>query len=306
MLDEESAALWAGIRAGGATRVDESPLPEARAAMRARQLASDPGPELHRVADVRIARNAGPGLEARVYVPDDPHGILVFCHGGGWVLGDIDGCDHYARRLADRIGLVVVSPGYRLAPEHPFPAAVEDAWAAMDWTRSQLGRGLPRLPLLVGGESAGANLAAVVAQEAVRAGIELAGQVLIYPVVDARFDRPSYSEPENQLLVDGRLLRWLWDQYVPDVRDRDDPRASPIAGTLIGLPPAIVVTAEHDPLRDEGEDYARLLVEAGVDVRSRRFDGQMHGFATMPLLPKSESLIDYLRDSLSEMLPAAP
>jgi len=301
VLDEQTAALWASIRAAGTPRVDESTPADARAGMRARQAGNPPGPELARVADVSIDRE-GESLVARVYWPERPVGILVFCHGGGWVLGDLNGFDHYARRLAHRLDVVVVSPDYRLAPEHRFPAAVDDAWLALDWAASERGGFLPDLPLLVGGESAGGNLAAVVAQDARDRGLELAAQVLIYPVIDARFDRPSYEEPENQLLVDGRLMRWFWDQYVPNVADRDDPRASPIRGDLAGLPPAIVATAEHDPLRDEGEAYARSLAEAGVPVSARRFDGQMHGFATMPALSESEVLLEYLAAALRSVL----
>jgi len=305
MLDEQTAALWETIRAAGAPRVDESTPADARAAMRARQAGNPPGPELPRVTDVAIARNDGSALDARVYFPDEPVGILIFCHGGGWVLGDIDGFDAYARRLADRLRLVVVSLDYRLAPEHRFPAAVDDAWLTLAWAAGERGRALPSLPLLVGGDSAGGNLAAVIAQDARGRGVEVAAQILIYPVIDARFDRSSYEEPENQLLVDGRLMRWFWDQYVPNVADREDPRVAPILGYLDGLPPALVATAEHDPLRDEGEEYARALASAGVRVSARRFEGQMHGFATMPQLPQSGALIDYIAEFLRSVLPAA-
>lgn len=302
MLDAETARLWAEMRAAGAPRVDESDIAAARAAMRARQKANPPGPELAEVQDVWIRRTTSSGISARLYRPVSAEGFLVFYHGGGWVLGDVDGFDHYARRLADRLRMVVVSPEYRLAPEHPFPAAADDAWLTYKWACSQLVGASSTWPVLVGGESAGANLAAVVAQDAARSSRPADGQILIYPVIDATFDRPSYSEPENQLLVDSRLMRWFWDQYVPNVDSRTDPRASPIYGDLSGLPSAVLVTAEHDPLRDEGEAYAAALASAGVPVQIRRFEGQMHGFATMPVLPQSAVLLDYVHEAVRIML----
>jgi len=298
VLDEPTRALLARIAEAGGRPAHEAGPAEARAAMRERQRANPPGPGVSRVEDVRIPGADGAGIPARVFVPEDSRAVAVFLHGGGWVLGDLDGFDHYGRRLAVALRATVVMPDYRLAPEHPHPAALEDALAAVAWASAAL----PDGPLLVVGESSGGNLAAAVARASDAAGIALAAQVLVYPVLDADFARPSYLDPENQLLVDATAMRWFWDQYVPDAARRSAPAASPLRGRLDGLPPTVLATAEHDVLRDEGEEYARLLAEAGVPVTSRRFDGQMHGFATMPALPASAELLEHLAHEVDALL----
>jgi acetyl esterase len=188
------------------------------------------------------------------------------------------------RKLADEGQLIVVSVDYRLAPEHKFPAAIDDAIAATKWIAEhskQLGVDASRL--MVGGDSAGGNLAAVVAISARDGnGPAIAGQVLIYPATDFAMTHPSHREPETSILLTHSVIKWFRDHYLNGAADVHDWRASPArAGTLIGLPPAYVLTAGADPLRDEGDEYATRLKEAGVPVTYRHFSGQFHGFFTM-------------------------
>jgi acetyl esterase len=208
----------------------------------------------------------------------------VFFHGGGWVIGNLDSHDVVCRKLADEGGLIVISVDYRLAPEHKFPAAVDDAITATKWIADnsrQLEIDASRLT--VGGDSAGGNLAAVVAISARDGnGPAIAGQVLIYPAIDFAMTHPSHSEPETSILLTHSVIKWFRDHYLSGAADVGDWRASPArAKTLIGLPPAYVLTAGADPLRDEGDEYARRLKEAGVPVTYRTFPGQFHGFFTM-------------------------
>jgi acetyl esterase len=224
--------------------------------------------------------------------PQGARGVILYLHGGGWVIGAIDEFETMARKLAERTSCAVVLPDYRLAPEFRYPTAVDDCYAALEWTASRTDEitGRSGAPLIVAGDSAGGNLAAVVARRARdRNGPKIALQVLIYPVTDADFDRPSYLDPDNQLILTRDAMVWFWDHYLPDAARRTEPDASPLhARDLSGLPPAVVLTAEHDVLRDEGEAYAERLQEAGVPVDQRRHAGQMHGFFTFLLLPGSE------------------
>ena len=185
----------------------------------------------------------------------------------------------------------MVLVAYRLAPEHRYPVAADDAYAALEWTAANLQRiAGGEVPLFVAGDSAGGNLSAVVAVRARdRKGPEIALQILIYPVTDADFDRPSYTDPENALLLTREAMIWFWDHYVPDPARRAEPDASPLqTADLSGLPPAVVLTAEYDVLRDEGEAYAQRLADAGVPVDLRRYPGQMHDFFILQMLPGSE------------------
>jgi acetyl esterase len=246
-----------------------------------------------RADDLTVTAADGAEIPIRVLVPQQgARGVIVYLHGGGWVIGTIDEYDTLARKLAERTSCAIVLVEYRLAPEHRYPTAVEDSYAALTWVGEHLAdvAGRDDVPLIVAGDSAGGNLAAVVAQRARdRGGPQIALQVLIYPVTDADFDRPSYTDPDNQLLLTREAMIWFWDHYVPDPAHRHRPDASPLrAETLAGLPPAVVLTAEHDVLRDEGEDYAERLREAGVAVDARRHAGQTHGFFSLLLLPGSE------------------
>ena len=231
--------------------------------------------------------------------------MIVYYHGGGWVLGTVDQFDALGRRLAARTGCAVVLVDYRLAPEHRYPAAVEDAWTALEWTAAHLEEiaGDP-VPLIVAGDSAGGCLAAVVAQRAREVGPEIALQVLVYPVTDCDLDRGSYLEPENQLIVGRDTMTWFWDHYAPDPAVRSRPDASPLrAASLAGLPPAVVLTAQYDLLRDEGEAYAERLAQEGVRVEHRHFDGQMHTFFMLgDVLPGSAAGLDFVVDAIDREL----
>jgi acetyl esterase len=241
------------------------------------------------VAAVENRRLPGPAGEipVRLYVPEGAgatSGALVYFHGGGWVIGSLETHDNLCRVLANRSRARVVSVDYRLAPEHRWPAAAEDCYAVTCHLAEQgAALGIDGARLAVGGDSAGGNLAAVVALLArERGGPRLRHQLLIYPVTDHDFERPSYRENGEGYFLTTDAMRWFWDHYVPDRAQRDDWRAAPLrAEKLAGLPPATVVTAEYDPLRDEGEAYAARLREAGVPTTLTRVDGQIHGFVSM-------------------------
>jgi acetyl esterase len=220
---------------------------------------------------------------ARLYVPTNapsPGPLLVFFHGGGWVYGDLDSHDPPCRFLAERSGVRVLSVAYRLAPEHPFPAGYDDATAAYRWVvdnAASLGADVSRLG--VGGDSAGGNLAAVTAVEAARAGLPLALQLLVYPATDASRESVSRRLFGSGFYLTADFMDRSRDQYVTDPGQRTDPRVSPLLGDVpAGLAPAYVATAGFDPLRDEGEAYARKLADAGIEVELRRFPDQIHGF----------------------------
>jgi acetyl esterase len=236
------------------------------------------------VAAVADRAVPGPGgdLPVRVYTPEGeaPFPIVVFFHGGGWVVGTLDTYDPLCRALAAAVPAVVVSVGYRLAPEHRWPAAVEDAYAATLWASrhaAELGGAQHRLA--VAGDSAGGNLAAVVALGARdRGGPAIAFQLLVYPALDAAGDTGSWREYADGFYLTAAGMRWYWDHYLGGA-DGAAPDASPLrAAFLGGLPPALVVTADHDVLRDEGEAYAARLREAGVAADVHRVEGVVHGF----------------------------
>jgi acetyl esterase len=203
------------------------------------------------------------------------------------VIGSLETHDGSCRDLANRIGCVVVSVDYRLAPEARYPAAAEDCYAATKWVAENAkALGVDASRIGIGGDSAGGNLTAVVALMARdRRGPALRHQLLIYPVTDADFSRPSYRENAEGYLLTARAMEWFWGHYVPDAAQRQDPYAAPLrAKDLSGLPPAFVLTAEYDPLRDEGEAFAARLQQAGVPTRLQRYDGAIHGFFAMGLL----------------------
>lgn len=228
----------------------------------------------------------GPGgpIAIRIYRPSPEQGlpVVLYLHGGGKVVGGLDSHDDICAELADRSGTIVVAVDYRLAPEHRFPAAFDDCWSVLEaLADGDLGIGADRI--VVAGDSAGGNLAAVVALMARdRSGPALRHQVLLYPVVDHDFDRPSYRANADGYLLTRDTMRWFWQQYVADPARRSEGYASPQrADKLEGLPSATVITAEYDPLRDEGEAYAERLRAAGVTTIAMRYDGQIHGFASL-------------------------
>jgi acetyl esterase len=289
-LDPDAAAVFKAFQEAGRPPYETVSPDEAREFYLAARVVSNPEPpELESVAPLAIPSPAGP-IPARVYTAKTlrkASGLapcLVFFHGGGWVIGNLDSHDVVCRKLADQGQLIVISVDYRLAPEHKFPAAVDDAIAATKWIAGNARQfGVDASRLMVGGDSAGGNLAAVVAISARDGnGPAIAGQLLIYPATDFALTHPSHSEPETSLLLTHSVIRWFRDHYLNGAADVHDWRASPArAKTLIGLPPAYVLTAGADPLRDEGVEYARRLKEAGVAVTYRTFPGQFHGFFTM-------------------------
>jgi acetyl esterase len=233
------------------------------------------------VADRVVPGPAG-ALPVRVYTPegDPPFPIVVFFHGGGWVVGTLDTYEPLCRALAAAVPAVVVSVGYRLAPEHRWPAAVEDAYAATLWaSRNAAGLGGAQHRLAVAGDSAGGNLAAVVALGARdRGGPAVAFQLLVYPVLDVAGETASWREHAEGFYLTAAGMRWYWDHYLGGA-DGAAPDASPLrAAFLGGLPPALVILAEHDVLRDEGEAYAARLRDAGVAATASRCAGVVHGF----------------------------
>jgi acetyl esterase len=291
-LDFATKAMLEQMAGAGGKPLHESSPEEARELGKAIADLAGPAPAMARASDHQVPVEGGT-IGVRVLVPrQGARGVIVYLHGGGWVIGSIDEYDTMARKLAERTSCAVVNVDYRLAPEHRYPTAVEDCWAALSWTAGQLTAiaGRPDVPLIVAGDSAGGNLAAVMALRARdRGGPELALQVLVYPVTDANFETASYVDPENELLLTRDAMVWFWDHYVPDASRRAEPDASPLrAESLAGLPPAVVLTAEHDVLRDEGEAYARRLEEAGVPVDFKRHTGQTHGFFSILMLPGSE------------------
>ncbi|HEY0736374.1 MAG TPA: alpha/beta hydrolase [Herpetosiphonaceae bacterium] len=222
-------------------------------------------------------------IPVRIYTPegDGPFPLLVFFHGGGWVIGDLDSHDDLCRALTNAVGCVVFAVGYRLAPEHKFPAATEDCYAAAEWViahAAELNADPDRVA--VGGDSAGGNLAAVVTMMARdRGGPRLSFQLLIYPATDFSTEFPSREENAAGPVLDTETMIWFRDHYLNGEADMTNPLASPLlASDFHSLPPALVITAEYDPLRDEGEAYAEQLKAAGVPATVRRYDGLIHGF----------------------------
>ena len=255
----------------------------------------------------RTVPGADGDLRARVYRPDaaGPLPTVVFLHGGGWVIGDLDTHDNMARNVCRHAEAVVVAVDYRLAPEHPFPAAADDAVAATRWIAQHLDEfgGDPRLA--VAGDSAGGNLAAVVAQALRDDGTPLAAQFLVYPAVDAEGEYPSRVENAKGYFLEKDTMDWFYGHYAGAWEDAKDARLSPLHhGDLAGLPPAVVVTAEYDPLRDEGEAYGKALEAAGVHAEVLRYDGMIHGFFDMGgASPAAQAAIEESCTRFRELLP---
>ena len=273
---------------------------EARANTLARPRAE--GPEVAKVQDRAVPSldtGGGPDVPVRIYTPagGGPFPALAWYHGGGWVVGNLETADPTARHLAVETGCVVVSVDYRLAPEAKFPAAADDCYAATKWiadNASEINVDLSRIA--VGGDSAGGNLAAAVSLMARdRGGPSIVFQALIYPVTERDFSTASYRENADGYLLTLDAMKWYWDHYLKSDADASDPYAAPAAAKdLRGLPPALVITAEFDPLRDEGEAYARRLQGAGVPTACSRYDGMIHGFYGM------SAVIDKGKQAISE------
>jgi len=282
-LQPDMAMVLDLVASLGLPPIETMSAPDARAFSEATAASRPPGPEVGEIADGVLPGPAG-DLAYRLYRPPTrgPHPLIAYFHGGGWVLGSQDSDDPLCRDLCVRTGSVVVSVNYRHAPEDRFPAAADDAFAAVAWIAANAAAlgGIPG-QLTVAGWSAGGNVAAITCQLARDAGgPDIASQLLLAPVTDCDLGRPSYASNGEGFILTAGLMRWFWDHYA-DEADRANPKASPLRGTLDGLPPAVVVTAEFDPLRDEGDAYAGALAAAGVPVRHIRARGHTHTSLTM-------------------------
>jgi acetyl esterase/lipase len=278
---------------------------EVRAAIRARFVPAEHPEAVGTVQDLTIPVD-GAEIPVRVYRPDSVGALpaLVFAHGGGFVFCDLDSHDGLCRNLCNRLDAVVISVGYRLAPEHRWPTAAEDMYAATQWVADNAGKlGVEPARIAVGGDSAGGNLATVTALIARDRGTPaLRAQLLLYPVIAADFSTESYRRFGTGFYNPEPALRWYWDQYVPDPSDRDHPYASPVRAELTGLPPAVLVLTGHDPLRDEAVAYADALDAAGVPVSRCEFDGAVHGFMTMPMFDIAHTARRRASDALTALL----
>ena len=296
-FDPDAARILEYLAASGAPDIATMQPAELRTYYS--QLPAMPGPELHEVRDLSVSGAEG-DIPARLYRPSAAQDLplLVWFHGGGWVIGDLGSADWVCRELCAQAGTAVLSVDYRLAPEHPFPAAPEDAYAATCWAAAHAaGLGIDPARIAVGGDSAGGALAAVCCLLAkTRNGPPIAAQLLVYPGSDHDLTRPSASEFADGPFLTAETMRWFRHHYLGAAPDLSDPRASPsLAPDHTFLPPACVLTAEVDPIRDTGEAYAAILVQAGVLTTAKRYNGVFHGFFTMgPLIGKT---IEAVRDA---------
>lgn len=296
-LDPQVQVVLKQRAAAGLPPIHTMTPQQAREMMAALRPPVEPEP-VGAIEDRTIPGPAGQ-IPIRIYKPaaPGPFPVLVYFHGGGWVIGDIESHDATCRMLTNASQWLVISVDYRLAPEHKFPAAVEDAYAATCWAAehaAELG-GDPN-SIAVGGDSAGANLATVVSLLARDKGNpKLCYQILVYPVTNYAFDTLSYAENDGYILTKD-AMKWFWGHYLRSEADGRNPLASPLqAEDLSGLPPALIITAEYDPLRDEGEAYGQRLQEAGVPVMVKRYNGMVHGFFTMA------AVLDRGREAIQEV-----
>jgi acetyl esterase len=283
-LDPQAKAFLDQLAAAGAPPLNALPVAESRQALRTLFSTSAPEP-VHKVEDRQVPGPAG-RIPVRIYTPQGtgPLPVLVYFHGGGWVLGDLETHDGTCRTLANAAGCLVIAVDYRLAPEHKFPAAPEDCYAVTKWVvLNAASFGWDPTKIAVGGDSAGGNLTAAVALMAADRGAPtLVYQLLIYPVTNYTLDTPSYRENADGYLLTRDAMQWFWGHYLANESDGQNAYASPLrARDCRRVPPALVITAEFDPLRDEGEAYAARLREAGVPVEVKRYNGMIHGFFSL-------------------------
>lgn len=297
-LDPKAKAFLDQAVASGAPPLNTLSVPDARQAILTLFTTVADKEPIKKVED-RMIPGPGGRMPVRIYTPEGPmpFPVLVYFHGGGWVLGDLETHDATCRSLANAAGCMVTAVDYRLAPEHKFPIAAEDCYAATKWAvlnAAALGGDPTRIA--VGGDSAGGNLAAAVAQMASDRGApSLVFQLLIYPVTNYAFDTESYRTNADGYLLTKDAMVWFWNHYLQNENDGQNPYASPLRGQhLRNLPPALVITAEYDPLRDEGADYAAKLREAGVLVTHTDYKGMIHGFFSMT------NVVDQAKQAINE------
>ncbi len=288
MLDGMLLSGWKGIA--------QTTPQEARDFMAKRTAQFGKGPDVGAITDHDIPTRAG-SIRGRTLMPKTaPKALIVFYHGGGWVIGGIDETELIARFMVDKTGAAVVLVDYRMAPEHPFPAPVDDSFDALLWCAKEAER--LKVPLVVAGDSAGGNLATVCAMLARdRGGPRIALQILMYPVCDCDMETDSYRQFGKGLVLTEADMNWFYDHYLEgDKTKRGNPLVSPLrALSLAGLPPALIMTAEYDVLRDEAEIYGKRLAAAGVKVSIRRYQGVTHGFMRM------QNLVDVARTSMDDI-----
>jgi acetyl esterase len=302
-LDPQAQVLCDALNALGPTPSSDDLLQQARDGL-AMLHASGTGPaeDVYAVGDLDAD-----GVPVRVYRPSAEDGlpVVVYLHGGGWTIGSVDVYDPITRALANAANVTVVSVDYRLAPEHPYPAPLDDCWTALQWVAanaSQFEADAGRLA--IAGDSAGGNLAAVCALLARDAGLPLRLQALIYPVTDAGMTHASYAENGEGYLLTATQMRWFVDCYTRGGADVADWHISPLrAADVSRVAPALVLTAEYDPLRDEGEAYAKRLADAGIPVEHTRFDGMIHAFFALPgILDQGKVALTQLANALGKAL----
>lgn len=285
MLEEASRQLVAQLQQANDPPLETQPIAALRAAMDAMAASDSAGPPIARVADFAATVPHG-SVPVRLYHPQPGERLplLVYYHGGGWISWHVQAFDAVCRRLSEAGRCAVLSVDYRLAPEHKYPAGLEDAYAVLGWIRAQAAMlEIDAGCIGVAGDSAGGNLAAVVAQwTRRRRDPPLQFQALIYPVTDATMSQPSYVEHASDATLTATVMQHFISNYLPAGMDRRDPSISPLfAGDVAGLPPALLIIAEYDPLRDEGLAYARRLQQAGVAVQVEHFAHSMHGFISL-------------------------
>lgn len=309
-LQHDAASLWLQIERnlGG--------LPFHRLGVQASRDATmvaflPPGPAMHRVVD-RVVTGAGGSVPVRIYQPVRRTGApaVLYAHGGGWSIGSLDGADGICRTLAARTGFTVVSVDYRQAPEHPYPAPLDDVWTALTWLAGEdCELAVDPERIAVAGDSAGGNLAAATALRArSEDGPRIAAQLLVYPALDDAADLPSYRTFAEAPLLTTRDVRWFWRLYLGEAADSEATYARPgAAARLEGLAPTAVLTAEQDPVRDDGEQFARRLARAGVPTWTKRYEGVYHGFFAFPglLSAADEALRDAADYLMSVLTPEA-
>jgi acetyl esterase/lipase len=279
-LHPQARAMLDQMEESGLPQLNELPPVEARAQAKLMTELVGAGPEVARVSECSIPTSGGE-IPARRYIPADAAGVILWIHGGGWVICDLDTHDAMCRLLANESGCEVVAIEYRLAPEHPFPAPLEDCWDALRWVAEQAGE----QPVIIAGDSAGGNLAAVCALRARdRGGPDLALQVLVYPATSGDLTTQScakYGSGRDTFLTVADM-EWFWTHYVGDAADDSSAEFRPLrAQDHSGLPPSVVVTAEYDPLRDDGFAYAEALRAAGVPVTHHHYDDVVHAFFSL-------------------------